>query len=38
MRRTVDQNLKEDHVLAEEVNRIQKSMDKGKEKPGDDRD
>jgi hypothetical protein len=37
----VDQNLKEDHSLAEEVKRIQKSMDKGsfdkgKRKPEDD--
>jgi len=34
----VDQNLKEDQNLAEEVKRIQKSMDKGKEKLEDDRD
>jgi hypothetical protein len=27
----VDQNLKEDHSLAEEVKQIQKSMDKGNE-------
>jgi hypothetical protein len=37
VRRTVDhENLKEDHSLAEEVKRIQKSMDKGKGKPEDD--
>jgi hypothetical protein len=29
VRRMVDQNLKEDHSLAEEAKRIQKSMDKG---------
>jgi hypothetical protein len=41
VRRMVDQNLKEDHSLAEELKRIQKSMDKGsfdkgKRKPEDD--
>jgi len=41
VRRMVYQNLREDHSLAEEVKRIQKSMDKGyfdkgKRKPQDD--